>query len=118
MALIAYNILSTMRAAIRVAWGVEMEEQVSEYYLANEVRHDSGGLDTASDEPDWEFARKATAGELAAFLVSWAKRIDLKRLSKAKRGVKKPVPPRTKYKGVPHVSTAKLLAAQKQREPR
>ena len=117
VALIAYNILSTMRAAIRVAWGVEMEEKVSEYYLANEVRHDSGGLDTASDEPDWEFARKATAGELAAFLVSWAKRIDLKRLSKAKRGVKKPVPPRTKYKGVPHVSTAKLLAAQKQREP-
>ena len=118
MALIAYNVLSTMRAAIRVAWGEEKEEQTSEYYLANEVKHDSGGLDTASDEPDWEFARKATAGELAAFLVEWAKRIDLKRLTKSKRGPKKPVPPRTKHKGVPHVSTAKLLAAAKKREPR
>jgi hypothetical protein len=110
MALIAYNVLSTMRAAIRVAWGEETERELSEYYIANDVHYASGGMNAITEEKEWEFARKASIAELAEMLVKWAKNINLKPLTKSKRGVKKPVPPRTEHKGEPHISTAKLLA--------
>jgi hypothetical protein len=36
--------------------------------------------------------------------------VRLDKFKRTKRGPKKPVPPRTKHAGTPHVSTARLLA--------
>ncbi len=47
------------------------------------------------------------------FLQELADQVDLEKYKKNRRGIKKPRPKRDKYKGSPHVSTAKLLAAKK-----
>jgi len=38
--------------------------------------------------------------------------MDLRKFKKHKRGPKKPPTPKPKFKGKPHISTAKLLAAE------
>jgi hypothetical protein len=44
-------------------------------------------------------------------LLDLARKVDLKAMRKNRRGPKKPLTKRTRYKDKPHVSTAKLLAA-------
>ena len=68
-----------------------------------------GGLDTLLEPSDWEPIRTMTAAGLAVRLVEVVRHIPLATIRKAKRGPKKPVPKRTRFKGKPHVSTKRLL---------
>jgi hypothetical protein len=68
------------------------------------------GLTIAVPEHEWEPLAHATPEQFAGYLLILARYVDLHKHRKTPRGPKKPPTPRTKYKGHPHVSTAKLLA--------
>lgn len=111
MALVSYNIASVVRAALRAKFGHDqVEDEVSWYYVANEVRVVSGGMDVALDEEVWTRFQTMSPQELGRALLSYAAHVHLPAFTRTKRGPKKPVPPRTKFTNTPHVSTARLLA--------
>jgi hypothetical protein len=115
MALVCYNVLSVVLAALRAAHGAEtIQEKLSFYYLCDEVAATSRGLSIAL--PDEYWCRKyanLTPARLARELVRIAKTVQLDRYRKHKRGPKKPTTKMNK-KRRNHVSTARVL---KQRQP-
>ena len=92
-----------------------MDEEVSSFYLANEARVMSEGLDVATDPQDWLPFQTMSAESLAKELVEFARNVRLPAFKRHKRGPKKPVPKRTKHTDTPHVSTARLLMRAKGR---
>lgn len=111
VALVAYNVAATLRAALRVQFGREkVEEEISWYYVANEVRVVSGGMDVALDDSIWAPFQTMSHQELARWLLTQAPNVRLDKFTRIKRGPKKPPPKRTKYAGKSHVSTGQLLA--------
>jgi hypothetical protein len=116
MALVSYNIAAVVRAALRAKFGHDrVEDQVSWYYVANEVRVVSGGMAVALDDEVWTRFHTMSSQELGAVLLTYAAHVRLPVFTRIKRGPKKPVPPRTKHTNTPHVSTARLLAQAGQR---
>lgn len=114
LAAVAYNVLSTAKAALRAAHGHALiEETLSNYYVVDEVTAAYRGMMTILEPELWEPFRDMPAPEFGAVLREWAANLNLRRYTKSKRGPKKPVPPRTQYKHQPHVSTARLLAERK-----
>jgi hypothetical protein len=116
IALVSYNLLSVAKSALRAAFGAKkVDEEVSSYYIANEARVMSEGLDVATDPKDWIPFQTMSAESLAAELVTLARNVRLSAFKRHKRGPKKPVPKRTKHTDKPHVSTARLLTRAKGR---
>jgi hypothetical protein len=110
VALVSYNIASVVRAALRAKFGHDrVEDEVSWYYVANEVRNVSGGMDVALDDEVWTRFHAMSPQELGRVLLDYAAQVRLPAFTRTKRGPKKPVPRRTKYTNTPHVSTARLL---------
>jgi len=100
--------MAALRAAIP---DKDINEQVSEYYIASgNFSHISWYDNCKYPEPQWDIFRQATVSQMATLLFELAGQIDLLKFKKHKRGPKKPPPLKTKYKGKPHVSTAKLIA--------
>jgi hypothetical protein len=111
VALVSYNIASVIRAALRSTFGHEkVEQELSWYYVANEVRVTYGGMDVALDEETWVPFQSMSASELASKLKEYASNVRLSAFKRHPRGPKKPAPRRTKYASDTHVSTARLLA--------
>lgn len=114
LALMSYNLLSVARSALRAAFGAEkVDVEVSSYYIANEARVMSEGLDVATDPKDWTPFHTMSAESFAEELVALARNVRLSAFRRHKRGPKKPVPKRTKHTDTPHVSTARLLTRAK-----
>jgi IS4 transposase len=111
MALVAYNLLSVLRAALRAAHGVDtIEEGLSIYYVCDEVAATSRGMMVAVPEDYWQTAyANLTPAQLARELVRIARLVNLSRYRKHKRGPKKPTQNQNK-KRRNHVSTARVLA--------
>lgn len=109
-ALVAFNLLSVIMAALRGAHGAEtIDGQVSIYYMADEVAHTHRGLTIAVPDRYWRRTYAAvTAPELARDLIRIAKTVDLSRYRKHKRGPKKKTKSMSK-KRRNHVSTARVL---------
>lgn len=110
IALVMYNVLSVVKAALRVAHGPRnVDDQVSTYYLADEVAGMWRGMQVAVPDAQWNrrFARLEPPA-LARQLVSIARHADLRHYRKHPRQPKKPPPNRRGSQ--PHVSTARLLA--------
>ena len=111
LALAAYNILSTVKAALRAKHGHErVRAEVSGYYIADEVRCTYRGMMIAIEEPHWESFQTMTPRQLGATLVALAGHVNLAAFRSHPRGPKKPVPKRTRFAKHTHVSTARLLA--------
>ena len=111
VALVSYNIASVVRAALRAKFGDEkFEREVSGYYIANEIRTTHAGMNVALDDSIWVPFQSMSADHLAGKLLDYAAHVHLAAFKRTPRGPKKPVPPRTKHIGEPHVSTARLLA--------
>lgn len=114
IALVSYNLISTTKSAMRAAFGsAKVDEEVSNYYIANEARVMKEGLDVVTDPEDWKPFQTVSAETLAKDLVDLARNIRLAAFKRHKRGPKKPVPKRTKHTDTPHVSTARLLVRAK-----
>jgi IS4 transposase len=112
----AYNILSVVRTALAAAHG-EAAEDISAYYVDDEIRGMMRGMMVAIPDDRWQrhFGQK-TAHQMVNLLLALAKQVDLKCFRKHRRGPKKPRSPRTKFKRQPHVSTARILAASRGRK--
>jgi len=111
LALVAFNLYAVVMAALRAAHPeAKVDETVSEYYLAAEIARTTEGLNIAVEEQQWSVFSQVDQVRFCAMLRVLAQNVDLKKLRKTTRGPKKPRTPRTKHKGKPHVSTAKLLA--------
>src|SRR5262249_12277240 len=111
VALLAFNVLSVVKAALRAAHGVETsEEAVSTYYLAEEIAGTYRGMMIAIPEGSWEVFATMPPARFADVLKELATHVDLAKLQKHPRGPKKPKVPRRRRRGVTHVATAKLLA--------
>jgi IS4 transposase len=118
VALTAYNVLSTVQAALRAHFGVEtVQNEVSAYYIANEVRSKSPGMAIAIDADVWEPYQTMPPATLAREMRRWASHARLSKFQKHPRGPKKPVPKRTRFPDKTHVSTARLLAESRRKTP-
>jgi hypothetical protein len=114
VALISYMIVSVIKAALSSIHGTKViEEQVSGYYLADEISGTYRGMMIALDAEQWIIFRQLPQSELIKFLKRLAKKVKLSAFRKHPRGPKKPVAKRKKDPKKPHVSTAKLIASRK-----
>ena len=114
LALLAYNAVSVIKAALRREHGRErVNQDVSGYYLCLEIRQTYDGMMVAIPAPHWKLYGAMSAQEFAVFLRNVASRVKLSKYKKHSRGPKKPAPKKTKYKNGGHVSTAKLIATRK-----
>ncbi|MGB3125490.1 MAG: transposase [Pseudomonas sp.] len=109
--LVAYNILSVVRTALAAAHGASCLDDISAYYVADEMRGMMRGMMVAIGTDRWQRQfGKLSARQMANLLVALAQRVKLERFRKHRRGPKKPRPKRTRFKGKSHVSTARILA--------
>ena len=110
---LAYNIVSTMKASIRAEYGREAAEQLSGYGIAKDIAATYEGMDIALPPETWEPVASWTAQQVGDCLRTLAQRVNLARFKKAVRGPKKPKTPRTAPRGETHVATAQLLSGKR-----
>jgi len=114
VALISYMIVSVIKAALASIHGIKViEEQVSGYYLADEISATYRGMMIALDAEQWVIFRQLSQAELVRYLKKLAKNVKLSAFRKHPRGPKKPVTKRKRDPKKPHVSTARLIANRK-----
>lgn len=110
LALVAFNIYAVVMAVLQASHPEKViKEEVSEYYIAQEIDVATDGIFIAIPDEEWEVFAQARPSELAVILLDVASSVDLKKYKKNPRGPKKPPIQRTQFKGHTHVSTAKLL---------
>src|SRR5512135_3513092 len=110
--LVSYNVLSTVKAALRSVHGeAVVAEEVSGYYVADEIQMTHRGMMIAIPEDEWVVFHDVSPVELAAVLVRLARSVSLPRLRKHPRGLKKPKPKKQSGAKIKHVATAKILEA-------
>jgi hypothetical protein len=113
--LVAYNIYSGMKAALRSVHGEDkIEKELSSYYVADEISGTYRGMMIAIPEEEWLIFRDMSVVDLARVLRELAGQIQWEQFKKSVRGPKKPQPKRKYDKKHPHVSTAKVLAKRKE----
>jgi hypothetical protein len=111
LALMAYNAVSVLKAALRAVHGREtVQQDVSAYSLSLELSQTYDGMMVAIPSPHWTLFRTLSAKQLADVLKDLAENVNLRRYKKHPRGPKKKPTKRTAYKHGGHVSTAKILA--------
>jgi IS4 transposase len=111
VALVSYNVLSTLKAALRSVHGEEVvAQEVSGYYVADEIKMTHRGMMIAIPEDEWVVFHDLTPRELAGVLVQWAAAVCLPKYKKHPRGPKKPKPQKQSGAKIKHVATAKILA--------
>ena len=114
VALVSYMIVSVIKASLSSIYGTKIiEEQVSGYYLADEISGTYRGMMIAIEDEQWEVFRELSQAELIRVLRKLAKKVKLSAFRKHPRGPKKPVAKRKRDPKTPHVSTAKLIASRK-----
>lgn len=118
VALAAYNVLSTVQAALRGAFGAEkIQQEVSSFYIALEVRVHHKGMAIALGTETWTQFQSMPPALFARAMLRFAKHVNLRILRRHPRGPKKPVPKRTRFADKTHVSTARLLAEARRKRP-
>jgi hypothetical protein len=120
VAVVAYNVLAVLKAAMRAVHGEEkVHKEVSGYYMALEWALVYAGMMIALPAREWEVFGRMSAKELAGYLRDWASQIHLDKIKKAPP--RKPTKQKTKRikDDSPHLSTARLLdEAKKARQPK
>lgn len=114
LALVAYNGISVIKAALRTVHGMDaVEDGVSGYYLSLEISKTYTGMMIAIPAKHWTVFRDMTVAQLAGVLKDLARRVRLSKYEKHARGLKKPRPKRINAGTSNHVSTAQILAKRK-----
>jgi IS4 transposase len=114
VAVVAYNIMSTVKAALRSVHGAAVvDNEFSTYDLAEEVAATHRGMMIAIPEDEWVIFQGMSPRELGPLLKQFAAAVKLSEYSKQPRGPKKPRLKRTSGAKARHVSTAKLLIRRK-----
>jgi hypothetical protein len=111
LALVCYNILATIRAALAEAHGVEtINQELSDFYLVDEIQATYRGMMIAIPPEHWQLFQPMTEKDLATQLKTLAQQVNLKRFRKQPRKSKTKTKKRVSDPKHPHVSTAKLLS--------
>lgn len=114
LALVAYNTLAVVWAALRGVHGEQkIDQEISGYYIANEIAETHKGMMIAIPEPEWRVFVTMTTEQLVATLLQLAQNVRLRAFRKHPRGPKKPPVKRQFNPQQPHVSTVKLLQQRK-----
>ena len=114
MTVVSFNILSTVKAALKSVHGIDkIEAGLSDFYLAEEVQGTFRGMMIALPAPDWQLWARMSVEAFADSLKLWAASVNLKRFASSPRSPKKTVPKRVYDPKHPHVSTARLLEQMK-----
>jgi Transposase DDE domain len=116
VALAAANVLGLIKGALRAAHGTEKAEEVSGYYLGDEIAGTQRGMMIAIPAEHWLVFAGLTAKQLAEVLRQLAGKVRLAAFRRHRRGPKKPPVKRRYRKKHPHVSTAQLLEKRRQRK--
>jgi IS4 transposase len=112
LALVTYNILATLRAALASVHGVEkVEAALSDFYVVDEIQGTYRGMMIAIPPEHWQCFSVMSLAELAVLLKQLAAQVNLKRFLKQPRKSKTKAPPRVRDPKHPHVSTARLLSS-------
>jgi hypothetical protein len=116
--LVAYNVLATVKAALRSVHGsAKVEEEVSVPLLSEHVRRNYEGMMVGLPPEEWLRFRGLSAKEMAGCLRHWAAQVCLPKIRKAKSQPRKKASPKAVHDASkPHVSTARLLAARRRRQ--
>jgi len=110
MALVAANALAVIRGSLRSAHGTAAEAEISGYYLADEVAGDYRTLMKYLPADQWTGWRHLPVQAMASLLTVVAQHVNLKGLTRSRRGPKKPPQQKPVYdKKHKHYSTARLL---------
>ena len=110
LALVAYNMLAVVMAALRSVHGGEAIDQGrSLYYVAHDIAQTYQGMMMAIPADEWHIFRRMRPAEMVATLRALAPKVRLEAYRNSPRGPKKPRPKRENTTKAPHVSTAKLL---------
>lgn len=109
LALMASNAVALLRASLRAVHDLDTVEEMSRYYVALEVRETYVGMMIALPPARWAAFGKLDATALAEALREVAQYVQPRKYRKARRGPKKPPPPKAAYKNGGHISTHKVL---------
>jgi hypothetical protein len=110
LALVAYNMLAVVMAALRSVPGAQtIDQDLSLYDVANDIAQTSHGMMIAIPEDEWRVFSRMRPAEMVATLRELAQKVRLEAYRKSPRGPKKPRPKREGTTKSSHVSTAKLL---------
>lgn len=111
MALVSYNLLSTVKIAVRSAHGDEAARQLSTYYVALEVNGTAKGMSIMLDDDFWrtKFAHLSPL-QMARQLKNLAANMKMDRYRKATWKPKNKSKPKMNKKNRTHASTARILA--------
>jgi len=118
MALVTYNLLSVVRAAVQAVHGEAAARCLSTYYLAHEVASTHVGMSIVLEGPFWQDQyAKLTPTEMARELKRLARNMRLSKYRKAKWTPKKKPKKTMNKKHRSHVSTARVLQESRQMTP-
>ena len=110
----AYNVLSVVQAALRSEYGRErVQEEVSTYYIGEELSVVSEGMKIAIPSTTWCKIAALSAGEFSRWLREVARHVDLGQYKKHPRGPKKKQKKPRRDPKKPHVATARELKSRK-----
>lgn len=118
VAVMAYNVLSVVKAAVEVGQEEEAAKrgwQVSTFYIATEVKATYSGMMTAVEPQEWSGQGEESAQQLSEVLLELAKQVKLSTLRKHPRAAKKKVKKGyvSAEEARKHVATARVLKGEK-----
>jgi len=110
VALVAYNVLAVVKAALRCVQGEEkISNEVSGYDLAGHLGRTYDGMMIAIPEQKWSIFQKMSAEVFTRTLQQLANKVNLRKFKKHKRGPKETKSKRNYDSSQPHVATSRLL---------
>lgn len=110
VALLLENTLAMLKGSLRAVHGEQATAELSGNLLSYELQTTYEGMMVAIPAEHWIAFGTMSLAQFVQVLKSLAKRVDVSRYQKHKRGPKKPRPPHEKYHNGGHVSTFKILA--------
>jgi hypothetical protein len=113
LAMVAANAVALIRASLRAVHDSEAVANMSNHYMAKEIRQIASGMLIVLPPEEWQRFNKLSPAELARTLREVARHVNPARYQKAKRGPKKPPPPKGTFRSGAHLSTHKLIKAGK-----
>ena len=109
--MVAANGIALMRASLRSEHDPEVVANMSNHYIAKEIRQIAAGMLVVLPAEEWHQFGTMSPAELAGALREVARRVNPIHYKKAKRGPKKPPLSKGTFQSGAHVSTYKLIKA-------
>jgi IS4 transposase len=108
-ALVAYNALAIVKAAIGSAHGQDAVSSLSHYYMALEISETTDGMLIALPPDDWQCFVDMASADFASSLIAVAAPMNPRNYRKSVRGPKKTKPKKKHRKQAVHLSTKQIL---------